>query len=122
MVCLLEEASRPRDVVIFEQMMESFFTLGASRIDLIGKVMDLDNEIGGYNFDIPLLEDTEEAITQLGRAEGKRRHVLTIFQVPPWKQKENWNWNASRYCFSQKMSFTSYALYSLRACVCCQLW
>lgn len=117
MVCLLEEASRPRDVVIFEQMMESFFTVGASRIDLIGKVMDLDNEIGGYNFDIPLLEDTEEAITQLGRAEGKRRHVLTIFQAPPWKQKENWN----RNCFSQKMRFTNDALYSLRACVCCQL-
>ena len=52
--------------------MESFFTVGASCIDLIGKVMDLDNEIGGYNFDISLLEDTEEAITQLGRAESKR--------------------------------------------------
>ena len=122
MVCLLEEATRPRDVVIFEQMMESFFTVGASRIDLIGKVMDLDNEIGGYNFDIPLLEDTEEAITQLGRAEGKRRDVLTIFQAPPWKRKENWNRNASRNCFSQKMRFTNDALYSLRACVCCQLW
>ena len=121
MVCLLEEASRPRDVVIFEQMMESFFTVGASRIDLIGKVMDLDNEIGGYNFDIPLLEDTEEAITQLGRAEGKYRHVLTIFQAPPWKPKENWNRNASRNCFSQKMSFMNDALYSLRACVCFQL-
>lgn len=102
MVCLLEEASRPRDVVVFVQMMESFFTVGASRIDLIGKVMDLDNEIGGYNFDIPLLEDTEEAITQVGRAEGKCRHVLTIFQAPPWKRKENWNQNASRNCFPQK--------------------
>ena len=121
MVCLLEEASRPRDVVIFEQMMESFFTVGASRIDLIGKVMDLDNEIGGYNFDIPLLEDTEEAITQVGRAEGKCRRVLTIFQAPPWKRKESWNRNVSRNCFSPKMSFMNDALYSLRALFCCQI-
>ena len=78
MVCLLEEGTRPRDVALFKQMMESFFTVGASRIDLIGKVMDLDNEIGGYNFDIPLLENTEEAITNVGQAEGKHRYILTI--------------------------------------------
>ena len=78
MVCLLEEATRPRDVALFKQMMESFFTVGASRIELIGKVMDLDNEIGGYNFDIPLLENTEEAITNVGQAGGKRRYILTI--------------------------------------------
>lgn len=77
MVCLLEEATRPRDVALFKQMMESFFTVGASRIDLIGKVMDLDNEIGGYNFDIPLLENTEATITKVGQAGGKRRYILT---------------------------------------------
>ena len=70
MVCLLEEATRPRDVASFKQKMESFFTVGASRIDLIGKVMDLDNEIGGHNFDIPLLEDTEQAITNVGQTQG----------------------------------------------------
>lgn len=81
--------------------------------------MDLDNEIGGYNFDIPLLEDTEEAITQVGRAEGKCRHVLTIFQASLWKRKENCNRNASRNCL--QMSFMNDALYSLRALVCCQI-
>ena len=69
MVCLTE-ATRPRDVAWFQQKFESFFTVGAARIDLIGKVMDLDNEIGGHNFDIPLLEETEEAITDVGEAEG----------------------------------------------------
>ena len=51
--------------------MESFFIAGTARIDLIGKVMDLDNEIGGYSFDIPILRETQKAITDIGKAKGK---------------------------------------------------
>ena len=47
-----------------------FFITGTARIDLIAKVMDLDNDIGGYNFDIPLLEKTQKAITEVGKATG----------------------------------------------------
>ncbi|KAL9957971.1 hypothetical protein ACROYT_G034931 [Oculina patagonica] len=65
--CLLEVAARPQDVAGFKRHLESFFIAGAARIDLIGKVMDLDNEIGGYNFDIPLLDDTEKTLRDIGR-------------------------------------------------------
>ena len=68
---MLEVAARPNDVAGFKRHLESFFIAGAARIDLIGKVMDLDNEIGGYNFDIPLLEETEKAIRDIGRPGGK---------------------------------------------------
>ncbi|XP_031560606.1 uncharacterized protein LOC116296688 [Actinia tenebrosa] len=65
LVCLLEEATKPRDVAGLKAEIESFFVLGAARIDMIAKIMDLDNTIGGHNFDIPLLEKTEKAITEL---------------------------------------------------------
>lgn len=71
LVCLLDVASRPQDIAGFKQVMESFFIAGTARIDLIGKVMDLDNEIGGYSFDIPILIETQKAITDIGKAKGK---------------------------------------------------
>jgi len=66
LVCLLDVASRPQDMADFKAEVESFFIAGAARIDLIGKVMDLDNDLGGYLFDIPLLEETENAIAEAG--------------------------------------------------------
>lgn len=71
LVCLLDVASRPQDIAGFKQVMESFFIAGTARIDLIGKVMDLDNEIGGYSFDLPILRKTQKAITDIGKAKGK---------------------------------------------------
>lgn len=70
LVCLLEEASKPRDVATLKAEIESYFTLAASRIDLIGKVMDLDNTIGTHNIDVKLLSKTEKSITQLGNPTG----------------------------------------------------
>ena len=71
LVCLLDVAALPQDVASFKRLIESFFIAGAARIDLIGEVMDLDNEIGGYNFDIPLLEETEKTkISLKGTIEG----------------------------------------------------
>ncbi|XP_078344954.1 uncharacterized protein LOC144630471 [Oculina patagonica] len=64
--CMLDDASKPSESGEFQQVIESFFTAGAARIDLIGKIMDLDNDIGGYNFDIPLLEETQQAIADIG--------------------------------------------------------
>ena len=64
-------AALPQDVAGFKRLIESFFIAGAARIDLIGEVMDLDNEIGGYNFDIPLLEETEKTIRDIGRPGGE---------------------------------------------------
>ena len=62
LVCLLDDNSLPQDVAVFKQLLESFFIAGAARIDLIAEIMNLDNDIGGYNFDIPLLDQTEQAI------------------------------------------------------------
>jgi len=70
LVCLLDVASRPQDIADFKAHIESFFIVGSARIDLIGKVMDLDNEIGGYNFDIPLLEKTQKSIADVSKSEG----------------------------------------------------
>ena len=70
LVCLLDSASLPSDVAGLKAEIESFFTLGSARIDLIAKVMDLDNDIGGYNFDISVLQDTENAITAISTNPG----------------------------------------------------
>ena len=64
-VCLLDINSRPQDVAQLKKLIEQFFSYGAARIDLIGKVMDLDNEIHGLNLDIPLLEETKHSIETL---------------------------------------------------------
>lgn len=66
LVCLLDVASLPPDVAGLKAKIESFFVAGSARIDLIAKCIDLDNDIGGYNFDIPLLNETANAITKIG--------------------------------------------------------
>ena len=40
--------------------------------------MDLDNAIGGHNFDIPLLGDTEKAIEDLSKPKGIRGCIFCI--------------------------------------------
>ncbi|CAH3128096.1 unnamed protein product, partial [Pocillopora meandrina] len=65
LVCLLDERSKPRNSAKFQEQIERFFIAGAARIDLIAKVMDLDNEIGGHNFDILNLEETANEIESL---------------------------------------------------------
>ena len=70
LVCLLEEASRPRDVAPLKAEIESYFIVGGARIDMIGKVVELDNNIGTYNFDIPLLKKTEKGITEAAKSQG----------------------------------------------------
>lgn len=79
---MLDVAALPQDVAGFKRLIESFFIAGAARIDLIGEVMDLDNEIGGYNFDIPLLEETEKTINDIGRPVGEAGiFSLTCFRL-----------------------------------------
>ncbi|CAH3148650.1 unnamed protein product [Porites lobata] len=70
LVCLLDDDSLPQDVAVFKQLLESFFIAGAARIDLIAEIMNLDNDIGGYNFDIPLLDQTEQAIKEATTTKG----------------------------------------------------
>ncbi|KAJ7391108.1 hypothetical protein OS493_020133 [Desmophyllum pertusum] len=48
-----------------EQQIANFFIVGATRIDLIAKIVDLDNDIGGFNFDIANLEKTANEIESL---------------------------------------------------------
>ena len=80
LVCLLEEATLPRDVARLKAEIESYFVLGAARIDMIAKVMDLDNAIGGHNFDIPLLDQTEKAIAELSQPAGMRtREMISVY-------------------------------------------
>ena len=70
LVCLLEVQSRPQDAAELTKLMENFFISGAARIDLIAKVLDLDNDMGGLNFDIPLLEETEDALKSVSEPAG----------------------------------------------------
>ena len=55
--------------------MESFFIAGAARIDLIAESMNLDNDIGGYKFDIPLLAQTKKAIEVATQTKGNLVNV-----------------------------------------------
>lgn len=71
LVCLVEERSLPRNVAKFQEQIERFFIAGAARIDLIAKVIDLDNQIGGYNFDIPNLQETANELQTLKNIGGK---------------------------------------------------
>ena len=72
LVCMLEERSSPSDKAKIQQLIEQFFIAGSARIDLIVKVIDLDNEIGGYDFDIPNLEETADEINSLKQSsDGK---------------------------------------------------
>ena len=80
LLCLMEVASLPTGPAALEAEIESFFVSGAARIDLIGKCMDLDNEMGGYLFDVPLLSDTENAIKEVGKSDGEK---LTYSQLSP---------------------------------------
>ena len=77
LVCLLEEGT-PRNVAQLKAEIESYFVLGAARIDMIAKVMDLDNSIGGHNFDIPLLHQTEMAIAEFSQPEGMRLKMINF--------------------------------------------
>ena len=71
LVCMLDERSLPRNKAKFEAEIGGFFIAGAARIDLIGKVIDLDNAIGGNNFDLLNLEETSNAIGSLSESGGK---------------------------------------------------
>jgi len=78
LVCLLDVASRPQDIAGLKAEIESFFIVGSTRIDLIAKVMDLDNDIGTYNFDIPLLEKTQKSINEVTISAGKKTMCLSL--------------------------------------------
>ena len=71
LVCLLEESSLPRNRAKFPEQIERLFIAGSARIDLIAKVTDFDNAIGGYDFDIPNLEDTSDTLQSLSQTGGK---------------------------------------------------
>ena len=81
LVCLLDVASLQTDVAEFKQHVESFFIAGAARIELIAEIMDLDNDIGGYNFDIPLLSQTETAIKDVTKTKGKTFQLVAFYSI-----------------------------------------
>ena len=71
LTCMMEEKLRPSEVANFKELIERFFISGAARIDLIAKVIDLDNAIGGYNFDIQNLEETVNELESLRNIGGE---------------------------------------------------
>lgn len=81
LVCMLDERSLPRDKAKFEAQIAGFFIAGAARIDLIAKVIDLDNDIGGYNFDIINLEETSNNIQSLSEIGGKNYYLIKLIEL-----------------------------------------
>ena len=73
LVCMLDERSLPRNKARLQELIERFFIAGAARIDLIAKVIDLDNDIGGYIFDIANLKETVNEIDSFRNARGKSK-------------------------------------------------
>lgn len=76
LVCMIEERSLPRNVAKFKEQIKRFFIAGAARIDLIARVIDLDNNIGGYNFNIPKLEETANDLENRRKIGGKYYRLL----------------------------------------------
>ncbi|KAL9982974.1 hypothetical protein ACROYT_G005089 [Oculina patagonica] len=70
LICLLDLRSSVITKAKIQQQIEQFFIAGAARIDLIAKVIDLDNEIGGYNFHINNLKETSNEIKSLGKSDS----------------------------------------------------
>ena len=61
----------PQVTAEFKSEIEKFFIDGGTRIDLIAQVMELDNNIGTYNYDIVNLRETEKQIKAVNKAKGK---------------------------------------------------
>ena len=77
LVCMMEETLKSTEKASLKEQIERFFIDGAQRIDLIAKVIDLDNAIGGQNFDILNLEETSNAIQSLSEIGGKHcRYIV----------------------------------------------
>ena len=68
---MLEERLQPHQTAEFKEQIERFFINGATRMDLIAKIMDLDNDIGTYNFDIKNLRETAKQIKTIGKSKRK---------------------------------------------------
>ena len=45
---------------------------------MIAKCMDIDNEIGGYNFDIPVLKDTARAVSEAKDSESMKSKLISF--------------------------------------------
>ena len=45
---------------------------------MIAKCMDIDNEIGGYNFDIPVLKDTARAVSEVKDSESMKSKLISL--------------------------------------------
>ena len=71
MICMFEGRLESHLTAKFEELMERYFIAGAARIDLIAKVIDLDNAIGGYNFDLLNLQETINELESLRTIGGK---------------------------------------------------
>ena len=82
LVCLLDEASKPSQTANLEAEIESYFIVGAARVDMIARCMDLDNSIGGYNFDIPLLKDTETSVAELKKSPSMKLCYVDVIFLP----------------------------------------
>lgn len=76
LACLLEQRSLTVDKAKYQEHIEQFFIAGAARIDLIAKVIDLDNDIGGYIFDINNLRETSKEISSLANSDSKNNPNL----------------------------------------------
>ncbi len=75
LVCLLEERLAAHQTARFKEEIERFFINGATRIDLISRIMDLDNDIGTYKFDLSNLRKTANQIRTIGKSKGKYCHA-----------------------------------------------
>ena len=95
LVCMLGERSLPRDSAKFQEQIERFFIAGASRIDLIAKVIDLDNDIGSHNFDIRNLGETSNAIKSLGETGGKHYCLISSVNITESNCRHTFNNNRS---------------------------
>ena len=81
LICFLDVRSREQGrVAQLKQFIEQYFITAASRVNLISEIIDLDNAMGGYNYDIPLLEETQQSLMSINQPEGITR-LLSILAL-----------------------------------------
>ena len=79
LVCLLQGRLPETKTAKFTEQIERFFIAGSARIDLIAKVVDLDNDIGGLNFNIPNLEETASKLQSISNMIGGKNLKFVHF-------------------------------------------
>ena len=82
LVCMFEGRLSATKKAKIQEQIKRFFIAGAERINLIARVMDLDVDIAGYDYDISNLQQTSNELESLSNIGGKnlQNHDIKLYE------------------------------------------